>query len=104
MRLLLGEIAAQVGKTNKNDTNERKRHRLTERRREWIYFLASDIPYILSPCPAVGAPVGLHLPNQAPAPFVCVWTGQAEEGSLKFPAFQPQSISVQDQTLISCFK
>lgn len=98
IRMLLGKIAAQVGKTNKNDTIERTSHRLTERRGEWIYFLASDIPHILPPYPAVGTPVGLHLPNQAPATFVCVWTEQAEEGSLKFPAFQPRWISVQDQT------
>lgn len=68
-------------KANKKVQKERKSYRLTERRIEWIYFLASDIPYILPSCPAVGAPVGLHLPNQAPAPFVCVWMGQAEEGA-----------------------
>lgn len=40
-------MVAQKGKENKRDTKERKSYRLTERRVEWIYFLASDIPYIL---------------------------------------------------------
>lgn len=39
--------------------NERK----NERRVERISSLASGIPRILPSCPAVGTPVGLHLPR-----------------------------------------
>lgn len=67
-------------KVNKKCTKYKRSYRLTDRRIEWIYFLASDIPYILRLCPAVGAPVGLHLLNQAPAPFVCMWRDRQRRG------------------------
>lgn len=98
IRIMHAKHVAQKEKANTTDTVARKSYRLTERRIEWIYAFASDIPNILPLCPAVGASVGLYLPNQAPVPFVCMWKGHAEEGYLKFPAFQPQSTSVQDQT------